>query len=279
MKLNSHNEWDRLLEVIVGTARGSCPVLTWMKKEPVPQKDLQKAIDLYRKVLPRWYLDEIEEDLEGLVQILIEFGAKVHRPQVHDLSHRYSNPFWQSTGNNLHNVRDLHLVVGNRIIESPSHMRSRYFEPMALHDIWSHYFEEGCTWICGPKPKLDEEILEPYALHGDNAMIEGEETRYRELTKRDLEPLQQLKEKEILFEAANVVRLGKDLLYLISSSGNEKGGKWLQTVLGDTYRVHANRDIYHSSHIDSTVIPLRQGLVMLNSLRVNEMNCPEIFRN
>ena len=59
--------------------------------------------------------------------------------------------------------------------------------------------------------------------------------------------------------------MGKDLLYLISSSGNYKGYKWLQGVLGDEYKVHITRDIYRSSHIDSTAMCLRPGLVLLNS--------------
>jgi glycine amidinotransferase/scyllo-inosamine-4-phosphate amidinotransferase 1 len=30
-------------------------------------------------------------------------------------------------------------------------------------------------------------------------------------------------------------------------------------------------------HIDSTIVPLREGLVLLNGHRVNEDNCPEAF--
>ena len=41
-------------------------------------------------------------------------------------------------------------------------------------------------------------------------------------------------------------------------------------VLGDKYRVHQTRDIYRSSHIDSTAMCLKPGLVLLNSTRVNE---------
>ena len=58
--------------------------------------------------------------------------------------------------------------------------------------------------------------------------------------------LHKLAEREILFEAANTVRMGKDLLYLVSSSGNELGAKWLQSVLGEDYRVHTTKDIYRS---------------------------------
>ena len=57
------------------------------------------------------------------------------------------------------------------------------------------------------------------------------------------EKLHKLSENEILFEAANTQN-GKRPLYLISSSGNLKGLKWLQGVLGDKYRVHQTRDIY-----------------------------------
>ena len=46
-----------------------------------------------------------------------------------------------------------------------------------------------------------------------------------------------LTEKEILFEAANTLRMGKDLLYLASSSGNIKGAKWLKQVLPEMFYV------------------------------------------
>ena len=87
----------------------------------------------------------------------------------------------------------------------------------------------------------------------------------------------EISEKEILFEAANTVRMGKDLLYLVSSSGNKLGAKWLQSVLGDDYRVHSTSDIYRSSHIDSTVLCIRPGLVLFNGARVNDKNCPDLF--
>jgi glycine amidinotransferase/scyllo-inosamine-4-phosphate amidinotransferase 1 len=47
--------------------------------------------------------------------------------------------------------------------------------------------------------------------------------------------------------------------------------------LGDEYHVHTTADIYRSSHIDSTVLCLRPGLVLLNGARVNPQNCPKIF--
>ena len=102
------------------------------------------------------------EDLDNLSTIISEYGAKVYRPKEHDISKFYSSPFWSATGNNLYNVRDLHLIVGNTVIESPSHHMSRYFEATALYDIWYQYFEDGFVWISGPKPKINKQVIKPY---------------------------------------------------------------------------------------------------------------------
>ena len=71
--------------------------------------------------------------------------------------------------------------------------------------------------------------------------------------------------------------MGKDLLYLVSSSGNRKGAKWLQSVLGEEYNVHVTDTLYRASHLDSTVMCLKPGLVLLNSKRANKKNLPELF--
>jgi hypothetical protein len=36
-------------------------------------------------------------------------------------------------------------------------------------------------------------------------------------------------------------------------------------------------NFYSGVHIDSTIVPLREGLVMLNASRVNRSNCPRAF--
>lgn len=277
-KINSHNEWDKLREVIVGTAEGTTAVLTWAKPEPLSEQLKEKALSIAKEAHPQWFLDEIEEDLQGLCHAITRWGARVHRPTVHDIGKMYSTPFWSSTGNNVYNTRDLNLVVGNSVIESPSPVKSRYFETTALYPIWYQYFKKGFRWIAGPKPMLDGEILTPYYRDENERKLTHEDIEYQKLTNGRLEKLHKLSEREILFEAANTVRMGKDLLYLVSSSGNYLGAQWLQSVLGDEYRVHTTEDIYRSSHIDSTVLCLRPGLVLLNSTRVNEKNCPPIFK-
>ena len=81
------------------------------------------------------------------------------------------------------------------------------------------------------------------------------------------------------FDAANVCRLGKDILYLISPTGNLAGAQWLQDFLGKEYRVHTLDNIYNGVHIDSTISPVREGLVVLNASRINNENMPKVFKD
>ncbi|MFH1791503.1 MAG: hypothetical protein ABH885_05940 [Candidatus Omnitrophota bacterium] len=256
MKINSHNEWDPLREILVGTAE-SIACLSFSAPAPIDQGKLEAAYKLAREAYPQSLIDAINEDLEELCGVLRKFGVKIYRPNTCDINKYYSTPNWGAVGNNLFNMRDLHLVVGDAVIESPSPSRHRLFEATGLYDIWYEYFKEGFRWICGPKPRLVGEYEIPF-YEGDKRYIK-------------------LSEDEILFDAANTVRMGKDLLYLVSASGNYAGAKWLQAVLGNEYRVHTTEEIYRSSHIDSTVLCLRPGLVLLNGYRVNPKNCPEIL--
>ena len=92
-KINSHNEWDKLKEIIVGTAKGSLATLTWKKNKPPSDNNLSKAKKLAKKACPKWFYDEVEEDLDNLSITLKNFGVAVHRPKPFDYSneaHLYS---------------------------------------------------------------------------------------------------------------------------------------------------------------------------------------------
>ena len=80
----------------------------------------------------------------------------------------------------------------------------------------------------------------------------------------------------MILDAANICRLGDTWLYLESSSGNRAAAVWLQAQFPEIQIELCN--FYAGVHIDSTVVPLREGLVMLNSSRVNENNCPQVFK-
>ena len=236
---------------------------------------VEKASRIAKKIHPSWYIDEVEEDLDDLCKALTEFGVKIYRPERYGAEHVFSTPEWSASGKDLYNVRDLHLVVGDTVVVSSSPTRSRYFEPTAFYNIWYHYFEQGFKWISAPKPRLSGEYVVPYYRDGEQITTK-EDVLQAKLSGGRTEEFHKLLESEILFDAAGTIRLGRDLIYLVSNTGNYKGAKWLQCLLGDEYRVHITT-AYRASHIDSTILPLRAGLVLLNGVRVNAENCPEMF--
>lgn len=256
MKLCSHNEWDPLKEVIVGVPESKA-FLTFPDTNSIDEDTFKTLSDLAGQAFPKTLIDEVNEDIEAFCDVLRTYGAKVHRPNSDSVNELFSTPHWCSTGINLYNVRDLHLVVGNTLIESPSHMKHRYFEAQGLHDIFLSYMDEGFRWVSAPKPRLVGNYRVPFFEDGK---------KYHKLS-----------EDEILFEAANTLRMGRDLIFLVSGSGNYLGAKWLQSILGDEYTVHTTEGIYRSAHIDSTLIVLRPGLVLVNGARVDEDNCPSLF--
>ncbi len=83
------------------------------------------------------------------------------------------------------------------------------------------------------------------------------------------------RDQGMIMDAANVCRLGDTWLFLESPSGNRRAYDWLCEKFP---RVNIELcNFYAGVHIDSTIVPLREGLVMLNASRVNKDNCPRAF--
>lgn len=81
----------------------------------------------------------------------------------------------------------------------------------------------------------------------------------------------------MILDAANVLRLNDTMLFLKSCSGNDLALSWLRQTMPDV-KIESC-EFYSGVHIDSTIVPLREGLVMLNASRVTEQNCPKVFAN
>ena len=78
-------------------------------------------------------------------------------------------------------------------------------------------------------------------------------------------------------DAANICRLGNTWLFLESASGNRAAYEWLCEQFPNIAIELVN--FYAGVHIDSTIVPLGEGLVMLNADRVTPQNCPNAFRD
>lgn len=256
-KVNSYNEWDPLEEVIVGIATNA----------HYPKNDLGMnagiafeekklpSVEVEIPPIPRQVIDETNEDLDIFVRELQKLGIRVRRPSPVDTQINIGNPYWQTSQYFNYCPRDIFFVIGDTIYESPSIYRSRYFEAFSYREILTDYLESGCRWISAPKPRLRDE---DYALHADAATI--------------------LNNNDPMFDAATILRAGKDIFYLVSNSGNELGFRWLKSILGPEYRVHPLRSVYSGTHIDTTLAFLRPGLALANPARMNENNIPDILK-
>ena len=85
------------------------------------------------------------------------------------------------------------------------------------------------------------------------------------------------RDQDLVLDAANVCRLGDTWLFLESASGNRAAYEWLSAQFPQINIELCN--FYAGVHIDSTIVPLREGLVMLNADRVTPANCPRVFRD
>lgn len=273
MKLESRNEWDPLRTVIVGSVDGFQPGLEAANRATgVPAS----AVELAMRAYPQWYLDEVAEDLEDLSAIFRTAGVEVLRPRWSEDAAGFSTPNWSASGYDIYNVRDLHIVFGNTLVSSAPSSRFRLFERYALHDLfYEHFFDDGFRWITAPIPKLRGEYL--HEVRRPATPLESVEDALHHQKSQGLgEVFHYLDNDEVIFDAANIIRLGDDVLFLVSSTGNRKAVRWLQHALGPGYRVHETA-AYRSSHLDSTIAPLRPGLVLLNGARVNADNCPAVL--
>ena len=249
--VNVHNEWDPLEEVIVGIAHGARIPTADKGLHAIRYKHTEGVENIPSGEHPQAVLDEAEEELEILATKLVELGVTVRRPEPTDHSAVFSSPQWRSDGMYNYCPRDIFLVVGTSIIETPMSLRSRFFEPFAYKKILNSYLLSGANWVSAPKPALPDE---GYNLEDPDQFA--------------------LLEYEPVFDAANVLKLGRDIIYLVSDTGNRMGARWLQNFLGSNYRVHPCDNLYAQTHIDTTIVLIRPGLVLLNPERVGEHNLP-----
>ena len=241
--IQSCNGWDPLKEVIVGECGHARipPLNPSMKNFMFANLTDSEIVSICKPwIYPDRVIKETEEDLDLLAKTLNDLHIRVYRPEKRVYG-------WMN-----YCPRDIFLVLNDTIIETPCVMSERINESFAYRHILNN-IDDYSKWIQAPTPQyLDISF------------------NFTDLSKPTLQNI------EIMFDAPNVVRLGTDLLYQVSNSGNEKGYDWLKRTFPE-YTIHLAYQ-YSGAHFDSTVIPLRPGLVLLNGHRCSKDNYPEIFK-
>jgi glycine amidinotransferase/scyllo-inosamine-4-phosphate amidinotransferase 1 len=217
----TYNEWDPLVEVVVGTA----DFANWPTEDPVFALEGEKTSWHETPVpsgpVPDWIIEEANEDLDILAYTLEQLGVVVHRPRPLN--------FVERGGMYNYCPRDRLLIYGETIVD-----------PAMMY----------------PCRDMETECLEEVILRADTV-------------------LRMPRDQGMVLDAANVLRLNDTMLFLESASGNQAAYRWLQHQFPDVAIELCN--FYSGVHIDSTIVPLREDLVLLNGSRVNMDNLPKVF--
>ncbi|RCL46068.1 MAG: inosamine-phosphate amidinotransferase 1, partial [Halieaceae bacterium] len=114
----SCNEWDPLEEVIVGNPLGA----RFPHADPstrlaeYPDRDLAAIPQGH---FPDQIIEETEEDLQSFVDVLEAGGVTVRRPDTWPHEQTISTVQWETQGYYNYCPRDVLLVIGDTIIETP----------------------------------------------------------------------------------------------------------------------------------------------------------------
>jgi glycine amidinotransferase len=190
-----------------------------------------------------------ERELDGFVDALSAEGVTVVRPDPIDHGRPFSTPEWQVPGG-LYSAmpRDILIVIGDTIVEAPLSWRCRHHEVAGYRSLIKSYFQRGARWLTGPVPQVTDELW--------NAGYRPDSDAYA------------ITEFEPVFDAADFVRFGRDILVQRSHVTNDFGIQWLQRAIGETFRVHTIEvNDRHAMHIDATVVPLAPGKLLVNGER------------
>ena len=269
--VNSWNEWDPLRHVIVGTVENAnVPPM-----EPALEPKISKDSGMVGANGPRSEesIEKANIQLDNFIKILESHNIKVDRPTPIDFTKAIETPDWQNDGQfGSMPPRDVILTVGNEMLEAPMSYRCRWFEYLAYRPLLEKYYDEdpNMRWESAPKPRLTAKTYK------SNYLPEGitEEERHKKIADRDMI----LTEQEPLFDAAEVLRFGKDLFYHNNFTSNLKGLNWLQRHFPN-HRVHQINlpGELIPTHIDACFTPIKPGVIIINPNRKISNDQRKIF--
>jgi len=205
-----------------------------------------------------------QKQLDEFIHILEAEGVTVRQPDRIKLSAWYKTLDWSSRGFCTACPRDGFIVIGNEIIETPMAWRSRFFETYAYRSLFKEYFAKGARWTSAPRPQLLDSLYD---------------SRYSIPTAE--EPMRYVvNESELVFDAADFIRCGKDIFVQKSNVTNEYGITWMRRHLGKQYQIHEiETKCPTPMHIDSTFMPLAPGKLLINPDYIDPAKLPTMFKS
>ncbi|ULJ65883.1 serine/threonine protein kinase [Wielerella bovis] len=259
--VNSWNDFDPLKHIIVGVADHSViPDEEPATSEKVPVDSEMRGMWGPR---PLETVEKANAQLNYLAKVLEDRGVKVDRPTPLQWNQPVITPdFRTQSMMTCMPPRDILLTIGNEIMASANSFRCRYFEYLAFWPLMKKYFDEDpeFKWTQAPRPRLTDKS---YKHNYYDEKISLEERLVRTANKDFVTT-----EHEPMWDAADVMRVGKDLFIQHGLTTNRTAMEWFKRYYPNltVHAVNFPGDPY-PIHIDATFVPLRPGLIINNPTR------------
>ena len=247
--VNIHNEWGELKEIIVGNCYNISEYNVDLSFKLFFLKNISSSLIKKSIKLQSRFVEQRQEDLDNLSDLLKSHNIIVKRPQKLETVKKFETPYFSDYLCPVDNPRDQNLIIGNEIIETPCQWRRRYFENDLMKDIFKEYFLGGSKWTIAPRPTLQDEAF-------DFSNMSWEENPELKDLKNDPSKF------EIMFDGAQCLKFGRDIVMNGSTKNHELGHRWLSNHLGNDYKVHYISITDH--HIDGMFMPLCPGVLLIN---------------
>ncbi|KAH8678439.1 hypothetical protein BX600DRAFT_431716 [Xylariales sp. PMI_506] len=244
--VHADNEWSPLRAVIVGRAGRAC-----FPKAPM---------EMIRATMPEQYFEEFERgspfpedliskaeaELDHLATLLEAQGIMVYRPTP-DVD-------WQAVqGYTGAMARDGLMSVGSTLIEAcfAWSCRSREIE-LGFSDILDKLDrDQRVTVVRRPKSSFADTLLDGEPSKDNGPWV--------------------INNSRPAFDTADFMRFGKTILGQRSHVTNTAGIEYVRDALPPGYELEVLEvDDPHAMHIDATILPLRDGLLVYHPQKITE---------
>lgn len=262
--INSNTSFGKLKEVIVGrelelTKRITDITFKQFYRQSLGEKIYESPFDGYHINIK--LIEQRNKELDNLSKTLTNLGITVHRPKVLNNIISFSTPHFKSELSSASNVRDVTLIYKDKIIETPTYVRNRYFENISLYDTFNKVWQKGKGghWVRCPHTELTENTID--LQHWEN--------------KRDYSNIPE--NYVMAIDGAQFLRIGKDVIVNINSYNHWLGYEWVKSFFPDSefHVIHIA-----DNHIDGALICLKPGIFLCNPVYGNIRDLlPKKFKN
>lgn len=248
--INTNTSFGKLKEIIIGRElelpkRITDITFRQFYRQSLGEKIYEVPFDDYH--INTQLIKQRNEELDNLSNTLTNLGVIVHRPKILDKIISFSTPHFKSELSSASNVRDITLVYKDKIIETPTNVRNRYFENLSLYDTFNKVWEKGKggQWIRCPHTEITENTID--LQHWQD--------------KRDYSNIPE--NYVMAIDGAQFLRIGKDVIVNINSYNHWLGYEWIKSFFPESeFHVIHMAD----NHIDGSLICLKPGVFLCNPI-------------